>query len=574
MEIITLPKTSFSVTELQDKFNNGMLKDNLDAMIYVQQYFYETKNGMYYFYDADKDAFEFKTDKDFKKEVVDKIDDKNFTSKLKKNDKIYQVVSEIGKPRIYQIKEGKYTRHFINEAGAFLHQKYKKFDEYSDKTKKAVYKFLAMMKELSCNNNEDMFKAYILYYAQLARGKKTEVIIYRKTPQEGVGKSTETDFIMEFVFGLKVCLLCSTAEPLLTSFNKIFMGKLLIIFEELPVFTDSQWSGVACKLKTLTTEKITVYRDVYEKPIQSDNISNFQINTNVNALKDSQGRRIIILDFNVSRKGDYKFFEDIRKECFNMEVGEAFYSYLVTKITDEEVSKFYGQRDFPETDGKRIAKANQLNSICKFLKFDYVLKKKGITKILRQDFFTEYCFYCEGNKLKSYGKNDFFKTLEVMGIKATKNNGNWYIVEKYDKLQKIADDEKWICEYDEYEAEKGHGLDNDKDNEQQLKKENAELKNEIEQLKKQIEILTQQQVKPEVKPEVKQSVEDAIEQFDKKSKAKKAKTNKSTFSMDELQKKVKEDNKPQKLPIEDIDDGYSTDDLEMDFNMITKQLKK
>ncbi len=49
--------------------------------------------------------------------------------------------------------------------------------------------------------------------------------------------------------------LSSTAEPLLTSFNKIFMGKLLIIFEELPVFTDSQWSGVACRLKTLTTEK-------------------------------------------------------------------------------------------------------------------------------------------------------------------------------------------------------------------------------------------------------------------------------------------------------------------------------
>ena len=63
------------------------------------------------------------------------------------------------------------------------------------------------------------------------------------------------------------------------------------------------------------------------------------------------------------------------------------------------------------------------------------------------------------------------------------------------------------------------------------------------------------------------------EQFDKKAKAKKVKTNKSTFSMDELQKKVKEDNKPKQIPIGDIDDGYSTDDLEMDFKMITKQLK-
>ena len=147
-----------------------------------------------------------------------------------------------------------------------------------------------------CNNDETMLEAYLKYYSQLARGMKTEVIIYRKSG-EGTGKSTETDFNMNYLFGKDVCLISNT-EPLLTNYNKIYLGKLIIIFEELPTFSESQWSAVSSKLKTLTTEKICTYRDLYEKGAQAENISNFQINTNVESIKDSNGRRYIILDLN------------------------------------------------------------------------------------------------------------------------------------------------------------------------------------------------------------------------------------------------------------------------------------
>ena len=71
---LELPKVNYYVSDLQDKYNNGLLKDHLDAIQYIQQYYYESSNGMYYFYDAEKNDFEFKTDKDFRKEVLDKID--------------------------------------------------------------------------------------------------------------------------------------------------------------------------------------------------------------------------------------------------------------------------------------------------------------------------------------------------------------------------------------------------------------------------------------------------------------------------------------------------------------------
>lgn len=97
---------------------------------------------------------------------------------------------------------------------------------------------LNYIKEISCNNDEVMFQAYMKYYSQLCRGKKTDVIIYKRS-MEGTGKSTETSFMMKHVLGPDVCLVSST-EPLLTPYNKIYAGKVLVVFEELPTFSESQ----------------------------------------------------------------------------------------------------------------------------------------------------------------------------------------------------------------------------------------------------------------------------------------------------------------------------------------------
>jgi hypothetical protein len=120
---------------------------------------------------------------------------------------------------------------------------------------------------------------------------------------------------MNYVFGTEICLISNT-EPLLSHFNKIYLGKLIIIFEELPTFSDAQWSAVSSRIKTLTTEKLCVYRDLQEKSIQAENISNFQINTNVESIKDSNGRRYVILDLNPSRVGNYDYFKNLKDKCF------------------------------------------------------------------------------------------------------------------------------------------------------------------------------------------------------------------------------------------------------------------
>jgi hypothetical protein len=404
---------------------------------YVYTYYYEISRGNYYKYKFESDDFEIIDKKDFGNEVIAKLDKKLLTGEFEKNNRIFSIVSRLDKARVYSLN----GIYYINECKGFLHKNPRPFDTFSDDVKNRFKIMMDFIKEVKCNNDDAFFHAYVLYLSQLCKGQKTEVLLYNKGEQGG-GKSTELDFIINFVLGKDICLISGT-EPLTSNFNKIFMGKLLILFEELPTFTTSAWAGVSSKLKTLTTESLTVYRDLFEKPIQAENISNFIINTNVEAIKDSDGRRIIIAPINNSRIGDYDYFENIRSKCFNLEVGECFFSYML----EQDTSKFYAQRCFPETDLKRIARAELLQSYEKFLKDEFVLKHVGIDKVKPSDLHTMYKLYCLEINKKPLTKNDFIKKLELLNIHYTKIGTNFYKI-SYETLKDISDKRKWLCQYD------------------------------------------------------------------------------------------------------------------------------
>jgi len=488
MEIIKLPQENYSVSKLQHIYENGQLKDHIEAFNYIQSYYFEINCGMYYFYDFERDTFDLKTDKDFRKEVLDKLDDK----------KLFKVICKIGKPRIYKYN----NTYYINETGSFKHQTYKKFNDYSQDIKAKVQMILDMIKTISCDNNDEMFKATMKYYGKIARGQKTEVILVKKTAAQGVGKSTEPEFFMEYVFGMKVSyLMPSSLEPLLTQFNKSLLGKLFIVIEDLQDLTDSQWKQTTAKLKTLTTEKYCFYRDVFEKGFQAENIFNFMITSN-HAIGDTQGRRIISQDISLVKKGDTSYFGNIRKNCFNNEVGEAMFSYLLTVITDEECDKFYAQRDFPETDNKRIAISTALSSPYKFLKIEYVLKNEDIKKIKRKDLYADYTAFCSNNQMRKCGLMEFYKKLEEINIKSYSSNGADYFKVDIATLKDIATNEKWLCRFDdaidENKKEKSpldNGLTDDDDNENIVDIQKLEidlLKEQIEELKKLLEVAKKQ----------------------------------------------------------------------------------
>ena len=422
---IVLPTTAYSVSKLQYLQMNGQLKDSLDCINYVYQYYFEVSGGLYYFYDYLKDEFIFKTDKDFRKEVVDKLGDNKITITLKKNCRIFNVVAEINKPRVYSIGDD----YFHNVAGQFKHAStYKRnYDEYPEEIKKKVERVLNMTKELTCNDDERLFELYLVYLAKIARGQKTEIVMYRKTATQGVGKSTETNFLVYNVFGTKVAMVCTTTDPLLTSYNKLIMGKVLIVFEELPACSTREWALMGSKIKVIATEKEMVYSDKYDKSIIAPNLANILINTNVDALQDSEGRRNFQVPFSSKRKEDHEYFNSLNDQCLNDAVGEAFYSYLMTKISDETAKKFRAQRDLPVNNAKMNAIASSLPSAYKFVKEQYMLKKRAISKTKRSQFYELYLAYTTSNDVRyKSGKVDFFGKMKEIGIEAKKITGEYY----------------------------------------------------------------------------------------------------------------------------------------------------
>ena len=458
---LPLPTEPFNVAVLQDKLANGMRKNHLDAIDYIAEYYFESSNGgAYYKYSPPTSfnnenpfgEFQFKEKADFRNEVLNKVaNNKNVVNYFMTNSKIYEIVSEIYMPRHYSIENS----YYINLCQGLLHKNVKPYSEYSKDLKEKVGVFLDFMKEVSCSGDELIFNALIKWYSQVVRGMLTNVILYKKSG-EGTGKSTETEFITQYVIGDKVSI-SPQPECLTGSFNKCLMGKILVIFEELPCFSAGQWAGVSTKLKGFASSPTLQFRDLYEKPIIAKNVFNAIINTNVEAIKNSEQRRIVILPISGCRVKDTVFFSNLRNQCFNYEVGEAFYAYLLSI----DVSKFNAQRDFPMTDQKRNAISQMLPTPYKFLK-SKLLKSEEIGVIKPKELYAEYTKFCEASNpiLKPVLFNIFLEKLAEIQIDSKKTSGNnkegkkqcgtMFFNISLEHIKTIADKHKWISDYDEY----------------------------------------------------------------------------------------------------------------------------
>ena len=357
----------------------------------------------------------------------------------------------------------------INVFAGFLHIK-KPYDSYSNDAKCKVNFMLRFIQDVLCSGDEEQFKYIISWTANVAQGKKNDSVLYFKG-DEGIGKSTYTDFLRQYVFGF-LCTCKGDTDCLLTSYNKMLQGKVLVVFEELPTFSTAQWDGVSSKLKDYVTGTKCNYSDKYEKKIELDNLNNYIINTNVHALKHSDGRRYFILDLSDFRKGDHEYFDTLRSNCFNIEIGEAFFSYLMAI----DVTNFYSQK-FPETVAKQNAKIRSLPTAYQFIKDCYVLKQTMMT-IKNTQLYDEYVDYVNVHRKPTQAKIDFYDMLSKIGIVSKKPCGFQKYKVSVEQLDRIAEQNGWLHHTDD--KEKPMSIE-----EQLLVKEEelVELHNEIKSLK-------------------------------------------------------------------------------------------
>jgi hypothetical protein len=419
----------------------NQLFDYSDCITYFMKYFYALDTGDVLFFNDNNFKF-------YNSETVTKVYFKRLGKGaveyfFEENLSIYELVCKINGPKI--------GPDFINTFGGFKHAK-KDYATYSKIIKSKVNIMKDYIFEILSSGNQEHYDYLINWYANVCQGKRNKTILYLKGI-EGIGKSTLSNFICEHVIGNKIVCKGDSSYLKPGSFNMELLGKIYCVFEELPVFSKYEWQGVASSLKDLTDGAKIKYNEKYVKSFESENLLNIVINTNVDALTHSEGRRIFIVDVSTKREKDSEYFGMLHKNCINDVVGGAFYNYLLSIDT----SKFKPQ-NFPETTGKKDAIVNLLDTEYRFLKDNYILEKKSIEKVSCNDLYLEYQTYCELTNIRPLSLVLFCRKLRDIGIDHKKvdvwiekkrTSRNVYSISIHE-LNKIASKRMWIHELDEY----------------------------------------------------------------------------------------------------------------------------
>ena len=406
-----------------------------DARRYIDQYFIPLTDGTHAFYingkyDVLDDSVIRKT---YFKRMSDELNKHYFHDKTD----LKTITYDINKPVIYD--------NYLNLCPK-IKQTYKPYVEFEDALKEKVNLMLNHINEVLCSSNQASFDFVIKWFSNMIKGNRNNSCLYLKGVQ-GAGKSTPLEFIREHVIG-KSLAYQGGSGPLKTKFNSELSGKLMVIFEELENFNSSEWISISSVLKRQITSP-TLQIEAKGKDVREEaNLNNYILASNNDCIQDDDGRRYYILDISTKYVKDDLYFDNLYT-CFNDDVGQAFYSYLF----EIDTAKFNPQA-YPKTQSKLDSYSKRLDHVYKFLRDEYILKKRDIERISVSDFYQSYTSYCGSNGInKPKTKIDFNNSLKNININYYKSNGTNYYKILLNDLIELSNKFNWVHDLDEYKQD-------------------------------------------------------------------------------------------------------------------------
>jgi hypothetical protein len=401
-----------------------------DSKKYITKFFVPLNNGNHAM--LVDGQYIIKDDQEIKRSYFNRMSKELSNYYFKDYCEVKGVVYEFGKPLFYEDK--------INLCPDIKHT-YEDNYIITEDIKQKRDLFLSYIFEVLCSSKEDSYQYILCWISNVIKGNKNTSCLYLKGGQ-GMGKTTLFELLNNHIIGKNLCLETGS-DPIRTKFNEILGGKILVAFEELENFSKAEWESISSTLKRLITSSRINLQNKCTKSYESNNINNYMLMSNNDAIKDDDGRRYFILDISPHRVGDNKYWNNIYKSCFNDKVGKALYQYFYEiDVTD------FNPQIMPLTQNKIDSQTKRLDSVYKFIKENYILHSKSI-KISCNELYSEYKYSPEA-KYKPCAKEDFHKKLLDIGfIKVKKSTSQFYDMNFKDLLN-IATKRNWISEYDEF----------------------------------------------------------------------------------------------------------------------------
>ncbi len=295
---------------------------------------------------------------------------------------------------------------YINALPELLIARNKKFKSYPSKIKKDVQFLLNHLKYVFNSGNNSCYNYSLNWLACCLNGRKMHTAMVLVSG-EGVGKSLFFDvFIGKKILGK---LYEQSTDPhQLFTYSKSLVGKVLILLEELPTQSKSDWFSLSDRLKNVITNDTLKVRPLYQEPYTINNLTNWIIvSNNDNILKfGSDMRRYHLLDVSHKKVNDTKYWDEMARICNSYLVAEAFFCYLNEHY--HNIKDSFNEFIIPLSQSKLAMKEKNMSDINKFIYEKYLMTNSDIEQ---QRLRTFYEYYNEWTHL-TVGIKQFKKDLE------------------------------------------------------------------------------------------------------------------------------------------------------------------
>jgi hypothetical protein len=184
-------------------------------------------------------------------------------------------------------------------------------------------------KRVFCNDNEEHFQYLLRLRSKMVKSLAPTGIVLVITSDPGAGKSIESDWWRDCIYGPNYAVSCSGLELITGEFNSFAAGKLMVNINEMPAINNKTNRAAFEKFKeSISAHKVSVRR-LYQDAHMVGNFANYTIwsNNNFIIVLDNGDRRFYILHASSCYIGNVEYFTQLAA-ALNQENANLMYTYL------------------------------------------------------------------------------------------------------------------------------------------------------------------------------------------------------------------------------------------------------
>jgi hypothetical protein len=256
--------------------------------------------------------------------------------------------------------------------------------------------------DILTSGHRDALEKWLAWLIQKPHLKTQMAILFRDMDSilakgGGTGKNLMfTDFFTDKIIGDYLGVNIADNKELYQQFNSIMKNKIFCLVEE--ASSNQNHSNNDILKSTITKKKITINEKCVAQYDLNDVCNYIFLTNNRNAVPITLGdRRFWVFEVDKSFKGDTEYFQNLVEAMENPDVCYAFYMYLKTIKTFDNVLEF--QKYTPKTDAYLEMKLLNLPIIVKWLRSEVIAGT--LYNGLISDLFGRFKAFATQNKIAS-----------------------------------------------------------------------------------------------------------------------------------------------------------------------------